>query len=133
MTVVLHDLGHLPGQQRIPVVGLGDVIEFSQQTQCAPLLDIRAFDLCGGRWIAGDRARLEHGHGSGPAATGHGVVLPHEAVFLHLRLERFDGFGFAAGGPPMQHFNRTGIGGNSAQGQQGGKGNDSGETIDRIH
>ncbi|MNJ37175.1 hypothetical protein D3C77_319840 [compost metagenome] len=133
VTVVLHDLGDFVRQQAVPVVGFGHLIELGQQPQRAPLLDIRPLDLRRGGRVAGNGAGLEHGHGRGAATTGHGVVFPDKAVFLHLGLEGFNSLGFATGSPPVQDFDSTGIGGHGAQRQQGGERNNSGEAIDRIH
>ncbi|MNE10349.1 hypothetical protein D3C80_1030580 [compost metagenome] len=133
VAVVLHDLGDFLWQQGVPVVGSGDIVEFGEQAQRTPLLDVRPLDL-GGAWrVTGHCAALQYGHGRCATATGDGVVLPGETVFLDLFLEGFHRRGFASGGPPVSDFDHAVSGSNSTQGQQGGEGNDSGEAIDRIH
>ncbi len=115
MVVVFPDGGELGRQQLVPLVGLGHVVELGEQPQGAPLLDIRALDLRGGGWVAGDGAALEYGHGRGTATAGHGVVLPGEAVLLDLLLEGVHGRGLATGGPPVQDFDGAIVGGGNGQ------------------
>ena len=103
------------------MIGLGNLIEVSQQTECAPLLQVRAFDLCCGRRIAGDGSGFKHGHGGGTATACHGTVLPGVTVFFNQLFKHINRFGLTTGGPPMHHFNRAfGIGrggGISTQGE----------------
>ena len=53
---VFHAVGDHFGQQRVPVFGFGSRVKIGQHAFASPLLNRRAFDLCG-RWrIAGNNA-----------------------------------------------------------------------------
>ncbi len=120
VTVVLHGIGDLLVEQRVPLFFLGHVLEHIgiEQAGGRPVLDVRPLDLRHTGWVAGDCAALEYGHGSGPAAAGNGAVLPGEAVFLDLRLEHIDRCFFTARGPPVHHlYTAFAFGGAGAQRQ----------------
>ncbi len=127
-TVVLHDLAHLLGQHFVPAFGLGGVIEIGEQAEFAPLLDVRALDLCGGRRVAGNGAGLQYGHGSLATTAGDGEVLPGMAFLLDQLLQGVGGALLATGSPPVQNFDLAGMGE-----QWQGKGNGKSETMDRVH
>ncbi|MCY1350095.1 hypothetical protein D9M69_363180 [compost metagenome] len=130
VTVVLHGVRHLFGQQRIPFAFGGDLIQLGEQTQRSPLLDIRPLDLRGRGRVTGHGAGLQHGHGGLATTTGNGEVLPAVAFFHDEFLQGIGGALLATGSPPVQDFHFSGEGG---QREQRGEGNDSGQAGDGIH
>ncbi|MNF91841.1 hypothetical protein D3C84_744610 [compost metagenome] len=130
MAVVLHDVRHLLGQDRVPLAFGGDIVQLGEQAQLTPLLDIRALDLRGGRRVAGHGAGLQHGHGGLATTPGDGEVLPAVAFFHDEFLQGIGGALLATGRPPVQDFHFTGKGG---QREQRSEGNDSGQAGNGIH
>ena len=121
VALVFHDVGNHGGQQAVPLLGLGHIVDVGQHAFSSPLLQSRAFDLRCSRGIARDHARLEHGHGVVTAATGHGEVFPGVALALQGGLQGSCRLGFATAGPVVQHFHFTGMG---RHGQHSGCGQD---------
>ncbi len=124
--LVLHHVGDDLGQQAVPVVGLGDVVEVGEHAFGAPFLDRRALDLRRGGRVARDDAGLEHRHRRVTAAAGDREILPGVAFGLQGRFQRGGGLGLAAGGPVVQDldFASAGCG---AEGEQGRAGRDGPE------
>ncbi len=136
VTVVLHGVGDLLVEQRIPLFILGDVLEHIgvEQAGGSPVLDVRPLDLRDARRIARHCAALEYGHGRGTTATGDSAVLPGEAIFLDLGLEHIDSSFFTTGGPPVHHFDAAfGIGGKGTERQERSEGDRGCEAEGRIH
>ena len=118
----LHHVDHLGRQQLVPLLLLCHLVEVGEQAQLAPLLNVRALDLRGGRRVTGNRAGLQHGHGRFATAAGNGEVLPGMAFVFNQFLQGIGGAFFATGGPPMQHFDFTGMNGQRHQGDEGNSG-----------
>ncbi|MNH33379.1 hypothetical protein D3C79_938890 [compost metagenome] len=118
VTVVLHGVGHFLVEQRVPLFGLGHILEHIgvEQAGGRPVLDVGAFDLRDTGRVACDGAAFQHGHGRGTTTTGDSAVLPGEAVFLDLRLEHIDRRLFTARGPPVHDLDTAfGFGSRSPQ------------------
>ena len=130
VTLIRHDFGHLLGQQGIPLILFGHRIPVGEQTQRAPLLNIRPLDLCGSRRVAGHGAGLQHSHGCLATTACHGEVFPGMAFVFDQLLQGIGGALLTTGGPPVQHFDLTGEG---RQGHQGDKRNGSGQASHSIH
>jgi hypothetical protein len=115
VALVLHDVRHDLGQQGVPLLGLGHVVQVGQHSLIAPELDLGALHLRGGGRVAGHGPGLQDGHGIVPAAAGHGEVLPGVALFFQELLQHAHGGGLPARGPPVQHFH---LSGRRAEGEQ---------------
>ncbi|MCY1373414.1 hypothetical protein D9M69_606890 [compost metagenome] len=121
VTIGLHHVGHHLGQQLVPLLGAGHVVDVGQHAFLGPFLDRRTFDLRSRGRVARNGAALEHSHGVFTTTTGHGEILPLVALGFEHALELGGRLRLAARSPVVQHFHR-GLGrcGRSGRRRRGG-------------
>jgi hypothetical protein len=105
---VLYQLHDGRKQYTIPIIGLGHLVDFEQQTEVGPFADRFANQLHDFRRVAGQHAAAQHLAGADPGPARDGGILPQHIFFGKAIDQHIGGAALAARGPPVQRLQRGG-------------------------